>query len=65
MQNLSNMDVPDLIADYRSVDAALQQLVEIALINDRALQPIQDVRAQLKTELKRRGYSEEQIADLS
>jgi hypothetical protein len=59
------MDVPDLIADYRSVDAALQQLVEIALINDRALQPIQDVRAQLKTELKRRGYSEEQIADLS
>lgn len=64
---LSQMEDATLTANLRVLRAALNNLAEVEadLIADQTIQQINDVYRRLEDELRRRGYSDEEIADLA
>jgi len=66
-QDLSHMEPANLTNNLRTIREALDKLAEVeaGLIAGETIEQINEAYRTLEAELKRRGYSDEEIADVS
>lgn len=64
---LSRLEVTELVINYRNIEEVLEKLagIEGELVKEEIIEEIRAIYKQLKAELQSRGYSEEEIADMS
>lgn len=64
---LSELEFSKLSASFRTISGAIDDLLSLqeGLVSRNVIEELEGVYKQLKAELKKRGYSEEEIADLT
>lgn len=65
--DLKQIEFSDLSSSFRAIDVALDRLntVEDGLISDETINQIRECYVRIEEELRRRGYSAEEIADMT